>query len=170
MSFESMNADLVRLEQDMRELSKDADRLLDDVAGQGRTLKDEALAAEFLANEETIENVGSILDALAKLGDIQRQQLRDLFADHRATIEALTQMRTPFDLLNIGFEHWARRASHAAEGIGQTVDVLANEARALANTLVEMWGPFMELLRQDWRKGDRAPSAAPSAEQTVTAA
>ncbi len=170
MSIESMNADLVRLERDMRELSKDADRLLGDVAGQGRTLKEEALAAEFLATEETIENVGSVLDALAKLGDIQRQQLRKLFADHRTTIEALTQVRTPLDLLNIGFEHWGRRATHAAEGIGQTIDVLANEARALANTLVEVWEPFIELLRRDWRKGDQAASVPPNPERIVTGA
>lgn len=155
MSIESLNTDLDRLEHDLRELSNDTGRLLGDAAGQGRMLKEEVLAAEFLANEETMENVGGMLDALVTLADIQRQQLRDLLADHRTTAQALLQIRTPLDLLSVGFEHWGRRATHALDGLGQTVNVLGNEARSMAETLVEVWSPFIELMRRDWRNGDR---------------
>jgi hypothetical protein len=152
VSIESVNEDLVRLKRDIRSLSKDAGRLLGDVAGQGRTIEEEAVAAEFIVAEETMENVGSALEALSQLGDIQRQQVRMFFTDQLATAQAIIQVRSPADLLRIGFEHWGRRATHLTEGFSQTVDVLANEARALTNTLVEVWNPFIELLRQDWAR------------------
>ena len=152
MSIESVNEDLVRLKNDIGALSKDAGRLFDDVAGQGRTIQEEAVAAEFIANEETMETVGSVLEALSELGDIQREQLRVFFADQLATAEAMIQVRSPADLLRIGFEHWSRRATHVAEGLSQTVNVLANEGRSLTNTLVEVWNPFIELLRRDWAR------------------
>jgi hypothetical protein len=150
VSIESVNEDLVHLKRDIRALSKDAGRLLGDVAEQTRTIREEAVAAEFIVNEETMENVGSVLEALSQLRDIQRQQLRVFFADQRATAKAIIEVRSPIDLLRIGFEHWSRRATHVAEGLHQTVNVLANEGRSLNNTLVEVWNPFFELLRRDW--------------------
>ena len=68
------------------------------------------------------------------------------------TAQALAQLRTPVDLLRIGFEHWGRRATHAAEGLGQTVNVLADEARSMTRAFVEVWNPFIELLRRDWMR------------------
>ena len=150
MSIQSVNDDLARLERDVQSLSRDAGRLFDDVAGQGRTLREEAVAAEFIATEETIENVGSMLSALADLHDIQRRQLRMFIDDQRTSLHALTQVRSPTDVLRVAMEHWARRASHVGEGVGAAVGVLANESRALTNTLVEMWTPFVALLRRDW--------------------
>lgn len=150
MSIESVNEDLARLQRDVEALSKDAGRLIGDVADQSRTLREEAVAAEFIATEETMENVGSVMDTLSQLGDIQRQQWRIFVTDQRDTLKALVQSRSPFDVLRVGFEHWSRRATHVADGLNQTVTVLANEGRSLTNTLVEVWNPFIELLRRDW--------------------
>jgi Na+/phosphate symporter len=150
VSIESVNEDLARLERDVRTLSKDAGRLLSDVAGQSDTLRDEALAAEFLVTEETIENVGNVLNALSQLSDIQRQQLRVFVDDQRETIKALGQISSPADLVQIGIEHCGRRATHLVDGLSQTAAVLVNEGRAFTNTLVEMWDPFIDLVRRDW--------------------
>jgi hypothetical protein len=150
VSIESMNEDLARLRRDVRSLSQDAGRILDDVVDQSRTIREETVAAEFIATEETMENVGSVLDALEALREIQREQMRVFFADQRETITALTQVRSPADLARLGFEHWGRRATHVAEGLNQTVEVLANESRSLTRTLVEVWTPFLQLMRRDW--------------------
>ena len=152
MSIESVNEDLARLERDVRALSQDAGRLFGNVTGQGETLREEALAAEFIATEETIENMGSFLNALSQLGDIQKQQFRVFFEDQRDTIKALSELRSPTDLLGIGIEHWSRRATHVADGLQQSVTVLVNEGRAFTNTLVEMWNPFIALVRRDWAR------------------
>jgi hypothetical protein len=150
VSIESVNDDLARLERDVRNLSQDAGRLVDDVADQGRTIREEAIAAEFIATEETIESVGSILSALSELQDIHRKQLRVFFEDQRDTLKAITESRSPADLLRVGLDHWGRRASHVGEGIGATVNVLVHESSSLTNTLVEMWTPFVQLVRRDW--------------------
>ena len=150
MSIESMNEDLDRLRRDVRSLSQDAGRVLNDVVEQSRTVREEAAAAEFIAAEETMENVGSVLDALSALGEIQREQLRIFFADQRETLGAFPQVRSPVDLARLGFEHWSRRATHVADGLNQIVGVLVNESRALTNTLVGVWTPFFQLLRRDW--------------------
>jgi len=152
VSIESMNEDLARLKRDVRSLSQDAGRILDDVVDQSRTIREETVAAEFIATEETMETVGSVLDALAALRDIQREQMRVFFADQRETFNAFAQVRSPADLARVGFEHWSRRATHVAEGLHQTVDVLANESRSLTNTLVEVWTPFLQLMRRDWAR------------------
>lgn len=150
MSIESVNEDLSRIRRDVHALSQDAGRLFGDVADQTRTIREEAAAAEFIATEEAIENVGSVLDALVQLSEIQREQMRVFFADQRETFSAFVQVRSPADLARVGFEHWSRRATHLTEGLRQTVDVLANESRSLTNTLVEIWTPFLDLLRRDW--------------------
>jgi hypothetical protein len=150
VTIESVNEDLARLQRDVRALSSDAGRLIGDVAAQSRTIREEAVAAEFIATEETMENVGSVLDALSQLRDIQQQQMRAFFNDQRDTLKAITQVRAPVDLLRVGFDHWSRRVTHVADGLSQTVGVLANERRALTSSLVEMWNPFIKLIRRDW--------------------
>lgn len=152
MSIESINEDLAKLKRDVRALSQDAGRVLNDVADQSRTVREEAAAAEFIAAEETMENVGSVLDALSSLRDIQREQLRMFFADHRETLGALGRVRSPIDLARLGFEHWSRRATHVGDGLNQTVGVFVNESRALTDTLVSGWTPFLQLLRRDWNR------------------
>ena len=112
MSIESMNEDLARLKRDVRALSQGAGRVLNDVVEQSRTVREEAAAAEFIAAEETMENVGSVLGALSALGDIQREQVRIFLADQRETLGAFPQVRSPVDLARLGFEHRSRRATH----------------------------------------------------------
>ena len=129
------------LEREVQALSRDL--------GSTR-LRDEALAAEYVATEEAIENVGTTLDAMERLQRIQRRCWEALFQDHRATLEALTEMRSPRELGGIGFEHWQRRVTHTSEAVGQTVNVLADEVRSLSSTFAEVWSPFVALLRRDW--------------------
>ncbi len=150
MSMHSVNEDVARPDRDVQSQARDASRPLDDAAAQGKMLRQEAVAAEFIATEEAMENVGSVLSALSDLHDIQRSQMRLFLHDVRTSSSAVTQARSPTDLLRIGLDHAARRAGHISEGVGQTVSVIANESRTLANTLVDMWTPFVELLRRDW--------------------
>lgn len=98
MSIESLNADLAALERDVRALVKDAGATqtvaTQTVAEKVKTVADEAVAAEFIATEEAIENVSGLLATLSKIGEIQTEQLRTLLADHRATFEALLKIKS----------------------------------------------------------------------------
>ncbi len=148
MSIESLNEDLAALERDVRALVKDAAK----PAGAARTIQEEAVAAEFIATEETIENVSGFLATLSKIGEIQNEQIRTLFADHRDTLKALLQVRSPFDLARLSFEHWNRRATHIADGLTRTVDVISQESGHATRSMAEMWKPFVELVRGDWAR------------------
>lgn len=152
MSIESVNEDLDRLKRDVHALSQDAGRLFGDVAGQTRTLREETAAAEFIATEEALENVGTMLDAFMQLREIQQEQIRHFFADQRESFEAITRSRSPLDLARVVFDHWSRRTTHVSEGLKQTATVIAGESRALTNTLVEVWTPFVDLMRRDWQR------------------
>ncbi len=153
MSIESVNADLARLEADVRHLSQDSQKLMQDVGAQARVLREEAVAAQFIATEETIENAGSILEALANLRDIQRAQFKQFVEDQRESLRALKGVRSPIGLMELGVDHWQRRARHVAEGLNQAVDVVASESRHMTSAMIQMWKPFLHLLQRDW-KGD----------------
>lgn len=150
VSIESLNQDLARLEEDVKKLSRDSQRLSEDIGQQARTMREEVVAAEFIATEEAIENAGSVLEAIAQLRDIQRDQLRVLFDDHKRSWRALADVRSPIGLIEVSFDHWKRRASHVAVGLNQVVDVLVGEGRQMTTSMVQMWKPFVQLVRQDW--------------------
>ena len=156
MSIESLNEDLAQLERDVRALSKDSMHTIDDaaqeVAGKARAIQEEVVAAEFVANESAIENVNGLLAALSDIGAIQSEQLKMFFTDHRDTLKALVQTRSPMDAMRIGFEHWNRRATHVAEGLTKTVGVLARETRHATSSAGEMWKPVIQLVRGDWSR------------------
>ena len=97
--------------------------------------EEEAVAAEFIATEETIENVSGFLAALSKIGEIQNEQFRTFFADHRDTLKALPQVtiavrssRDSASSTGIG------RATHIADGLTRTVGVISQES-GHANTV-----------------------------------
>ena len=152
MSIESLNEDLAALERDVRALVKDAAGPTQGVDDKVRTLEQEAVAAEFIATEETIENVSGLLAALSKIGEIQNEQLRTFLADHRDTLKALLQVRSPIDFARLGFEHWNRRATHIADGLSRTVEVISQESSQATRSAAEMWKPFIELVRGDWAR------------------
>jgi hypothetical protein len=150
VSIESLNEDLAALERDVRALVKEGAKPVEGVNGTVRTVEEEVVAAEFIATEETIENVSGLLAALSQIGEIQNEQLRTFFTDHRDTAKALLQVRSPLDVARLGFEHWNRRATHIADGLTRTVEVLSQESRRATGSIAEMWKPFVELVRGDW--------------------
>jgi hypothetical protein len=156
VSIESLNEDLAQRERDVRALSEDSAQLVDDsvenAANAARVIQEDVVAAEFVATESAIENVNGLLSALTEIGSIQNAQLKAFFADHRDTFTALLKSRSPGDLLQLGFEHWNRRATHIAEGLTQTIGVLASETRHMATSAGEMWKPVVELVRGDWTR------------------
>lgn len=141
VSIESLRQQLANLEREVQVLSS--------ASGRAR-LRDEALAAGYVATEETIENVGTALAATERLQQIQQRYWQALFQDHRATFDAVTAMQSPLDLTRIGFEHWQRRVTHTADALGETANVLGDELRSLSNTFVDVWAPFAALIRRDW--------------------
>lgn len=152
MSMQSLNEDLAKLERDVQAVFKDTDRLVGDVKERARTVEEELVAAEFIATEETIEGISGILETLSEIGAIQNEQVKIFFADHRDTLKALTQLRSPADVLRLGFEHWNRRATHVTEGFTKTVDVIAREGNVLSTSMKEMWKPFVDMIRGDWAR------------------
>jgi hypothetical protein len=150
LTIESVNEDLAKLEQDVRRLTADSEHLAEDVADQARVLGQEALAAEYIATEEVVENMGSILEMMSVLGDIQRDQFKQFFSDGKTTLEGLSDVRGPGDLMSLSLDHWKRRAEHISDGLSKVVEVLADESRFLSNTMTEMWKPFGQMVRGDW--------------------
>jgi hypothetical protein len=124
---------------------------VEDVKEQTRTLRDEAMAAEYVATEETLENVGTALDALERLEKIRRKYWEVFLSDQLTTFEALTKTRSLADFTRVGFEHWNRRISHGVDAYGETVGVLSDEAHSFVTTFFEMWRPFIEMVRRDAR-------------------
>jgi hypothetical protein len=150
VTIESLNEDLARLEADVRRLTEDSQRLGTDLEQQARTVREEIVAAEFIATEEAIENAGSLLELLSRLGDIHRDQLKTLWEDHQQSWSALREVRSPTALVEVGFDHWKRRASHVAAGLNQVVDAVVGEGRHVTGAMLEMWSPFLKLLQRDW--------------------
>jgi hypothetical protein len=150
--MQSLNEDLAKLERDVQAVFKDTDRLVGDVKERARTVEEELVAAEFIATEETIEGISGILETLSEIRAIQNEQVKIFFADHRDTLKALTQLRSPADVLRLGFEHWNRRATHVTEGFTKTVDVIAREGNVLSTSMKEMWKPFVDMIRGDWAR------------------
>ena len=99
-----------------------------------------------------MSGVGGIFETLREINAIQNEQVKTFFTDHRATLKAMMQLRSPVDLVQLGFEHWNRRAGHVAEGITRTVDVITKERKELSTSMAEMWKPFIELVRGDWTR------------------
>ncbi len=151
VSIESVNEDLARLEADVRHLSEDSRRLAKDLSAQARIVREETVAANFIATEEAVENAGSILEAIVSLRDIQRDQIRVFFEDGRDSFRALLEVRSPLGLIEVGADHWRRRATHIATGLNQVVDVLASEGRQMTTAMLQMWKPFVQLLQRDWK-------------------
>ena len=154
MSIDSLNQDLARLEEDVRKLARDSQRITVDIGKQAKNARDEVVAAEFIATEEALENTGSMLETFAALRDIQQESLRVLLDDHRQSWQALAEVRSPLDLLQVGFEHWRRRSGHIALELNQVVDLLASSGRQMAVSMVQVWKPFVSLVRRDW-EGER---------------
>ena len=152
MSIESLNEDLAKLEADVRHLSEDSRKLAKNVGERAKLIGEEAVAAQFIATEEAIDNAGGILETLASLRDIHREQLECFVEDQRESITALTKVRSPFALIELGIDHWQRRSRHVARGLNQAIDVLTSESRHMTSTASQMWQPFLRLLRNDWKQ------------------
>ena len=152
MSIKSLQDDLAKLERDVKAVIDDTGRVVGDVRRRARTVEAELVAAEFIATEETIEGVSGILETLSGIRTIQKQQVKLFFADHRKTLEGITQLSSPIDLVQLGFEHWNRRATHVAEGLTRTAELIAGEGRQVSMSVGEMWKPFVELIRGDWAR------------------
>jgi hypothetical protein len=144
MSGHPIEEELAKLEREVRALSKDA-------SAKANTIRDEAVAAEYIATEETLENVGTVMDAFMRLNEIQRKFWETFFADQRQTFEAITGSRSPGDFLRASIDHCSRRAEHDADAFRQTFNVLTSGARSVGNTFNELWKPFGELVRRDAR-------------------
>jgi len=149
VSIDSLNTELEQLERDVKAMSKD---LASDTADRANTMREEAVAAEFIATEEAIENASSLLATLSDLRDVHAEQIRLFVRDQRETLTVASRARSPFDLLQLGLEHWERRATHVASGLTRTVEIVARESRTLSNSVVELWLPFAKLVRGDWAR------------------
>ncbi len=154
MSIDSLREELSQLERDVQAAFGDAGHPNNhpDMKERAKTVESEIVAAQYIATEETISGVGGIFETLREINAIQNEQVKTFFTDHRATLKAMMQLRSPVDLAQLGFEHWNRRAGHVAEGITRTVDVITKERKELSTSMAELWKPFVELVRGDWTR------------------
>lgn len=118
MSIESLNRELARLEEDVRRLSQDSAQLGADPAVQ----TPRAAAA-------VIDDGGSLLESLAKIGDVHRDQFRALLEDHRESFHALLDVHSPLELFDLGVDHWKRRSAHVAAGLTRVVAVVVSGSK-----------------------------------------
>lgn len=149
VTTDSVSRDLKQLEDDVRRLSARSVPGPRTVADRAKLVEQEAVAGEYLAAEEAMENLGSLFGMFSELNGIQLRQFKQLAGDHRDTLKRLIRARSPGELADLGFDHFRRRSQHLVEGFNEAVDVIAGEGKTLGNTLVEMWQPFVELVRRD---------------------
>ena len=150
VSINSLREDLARLENDVQTAFNNPDQ--PSLQERAKAVGAGIVAAQYVATKETMSSVGGMFEALSEIGAIQNEQFRIFFTDHRDTLKALIQVRSPVDLLQLGFEHWNRRASHVAEAITRTVDVISKERNELSTSMTEIWKPIVGLVRSDWTR------------------
>ena len=158
MTTESLTNDLKQLEDDVRRLSAGEAPARRTLADRARLVEQEVVAGEYIAAEEAMENLGSLVGMVSELNGIQLRQFKALASDHRDTLQRLRDTRTPGQLVELGFDHYRRRSQHLIEGFNEAVEVITTEGRFLSNTLVEMWKPFFELVRRDWAPRESPPA------------
>jgi uncharacterized protein YegL len=149
VSIDSLREELAQLEHEVQAAFAETGP---GVKERAKTVATEIVAAEYIATKETMSGVGGIMETLSEIQAIQNEQFKNFFTDHRATLKALTQVRSPVDLAQLGFEHWSRRAGHVAEGITRTVDLIAKERKEMSESMAGMWKPFVQLVRGDWTR------------------
>ena len=149
VSIDSLREELAQLEREVQEAFADTGP---GVKERAKAIGTEMVAAQYIATKETMSGVGGIFETMSEIQAIQNEQVKSFFADHRATLKAMTQVRSPVDLVQLGFEHWNRRAGHVAEGITRTADVIAKERKELSTSMAGMWKPFVELICGDWTR------------------
>jgi hypothetical protein len=150
VSIDSLREELAQLEREVQAAFADTGQ--PSVKERAKAVGAEIVAAQYLATKETMSGVGGIFETLSEIQAIQNEQLENFFTDHRATLKAITQVRSPVDLAQLGFEHWNRRVGHVAEGITRTIDVIAKERKEMSESMAGMWKPFVELIRGDWTR------------------
>jgi hypothetical protein len=74
-----------------------------------------------------------------------------LVGDHKQSWQALADVRSPIGL----FRRLRRsnRPAAVAAGLNQVVDVFVGEGRHMTTSMLQMWKPFVQLVRQDWGTG-----------------
>ena len=160
-TIESLNADLAELEREVRALSnaqqcpadaaaapaaEDEPQTISDAA---RVAVEDTVAASFVATEEMIDSAGGWFVTLSELGAIHNDQAKALLKDTLDTMRALRNAHSPGDVLHTAFDHWNRRATHVAEGMTRTIEVVARESRHASTSVAEMWRPVVDLVRAD---------------------
>jgi len=178
-TIESLNADLAELEREVRALSMAQQRhpaapsvaaesapttvAATNEAGAGsaeaapestaasaaRTAVEDTVAASFVATEEMIDSAGGWFVTLSELGAIHNEQAKALLKDTLDTMRALRNSHSAADVLQTAFDHWNRRATHIAEGMTRTIEVVARESRHASSAVTEMWRPVADLVRAD---------------------
>jgi hypothetical protein len=48
--------------------------------------------------------------------------------------------------------HMERRWSHLIEGFEQVIGVLSTQSEKSCEALLELWSPFLSVIRQDWAR------------------
>jgi hypothetical protein len=146
-SIREIREELAQLERDVKAFSSASS-----VTERAKTVSNEIVAAQYIATKETISGVGAVFDTLSEIQTIQNDQLGFFFADHRDTLAAMTRLRSPMDFVQLGFDHWNRRAGHVADGITRTIEVIVKERGEFSASIAGMWQPLVELVRGDWTR------------------
>ena len=123
------------------------------VANAVRTAVEDTVAASFVATEATIDEAGGWFVTLTELGAIHSDQAKALLKDTLDTFKALRNAHSATDVLHVTFDHWNRRATHVAEGLTRTVELIARESRHASASVGEMWRPVIDLVRADAHRG-----------------
>jgi len=118
-----------------------------------RTAMEDTVAASFVATEATIDEAGGWFVTLSELGAIHTDQTKALLKDTLDTFKALRNAHSATEVLHVTFDHWNRRATHLAEGLTRTVELIARESRHASTSVGEMWRPVIDLVRADARRG-----------------
>jgi hypothetical protein len=117
--------------------------------------RDEIVAAELLASRETVAELGILWETVDRLGRLQTRLAGQCVADHLTTLSNIGRATSATGAVAVLADHVDRRVRHLLTGLDQTVTVLSDQSQKTADAAVQVWAPFLAVLRRDW--ADPAP-------------
>lgn len=140
---------LATLRRNLDRLTDEAESLAGSVERESRLVSEETVGAELLATRDLVANFGIAWDAAEQLGSVYARQARYLVDDHAATLKSLMEgaSQRPLELLGA---HLERRFEHLTEGMNEGLDIVSTQTGRACEALLQLWAPFVAVVRQDW--------------------
>jgi hypothetical protein len=148
---------LTDMRDNLDRLTHEAEELAQSLEDESQLAGEEAVGAELLMTRDLVAHLGIAWDTAEQLGDIYVRQLRLLADDYRITAVALLPGERRAPLRQVVSAHVDRRLRHASEGLEQGIEVFSRQTARACGSLLELWAPFLAVVRSDWSQPRGGP-------------